>query len=419
MDGPTVYLHLDIAIDKGVGPSIAETTAVDVAIDSPLLQPNLGQIGRIGRRRVDIALGRAAIDVAVDGRRDAVGIADGHGHIAARGGAGAVAAAKHAVGKRRSTRAHRTAVHEDVDSPAHGAAGIAAAVYTGRYCTAVHRHRGRTAYARGIAAAIDATHRGVGLPDGNRSIARHTGGIAAAIDIARDGSQEVGGLGGRSIVGHTLCEPIQERVGRIKVAHGRGIVTDVDLGAGCHRGRLALGTSEHIGDSPVDYVDHRRNTLSATGRCIGRSVSGIAAAPVDVVGRQGACASVVEHIDGDHTGDIAIDIAAAIGVGHRAAIEVEGDIAGDVGRGGSRLGRRRIFGRRGALGAAKDVDIGAAKDIEGDIAGDVGRIGAAIERADGIGIATCAACQRGRHVAGNVGFIGTAERLVDIKPARR
>ena len=83
----------------------------------------------------------------------------------------------------------------------------------------------------------------------------------------------------------------------------------------------------------------------------------------------------VVDVDGDASRDVAVNIAAAKGIGHGAAVEVEGDIASDI----CRVGRGITST---ALRATEDIGVGATNDVEGDIALDVGHIGTTIEGAN-------------------------------------
>ena len=123
-------------------------------------------------------------------------------------------------------------------------------------------------------------------------------------------------------------------------------------------------------------------------------MQGQVAAAVDVVHVERAAAALVVDIDGDGARDVAVDVRAAEGAAERAAKEVEGHVAVDVGRLGG-----------GAFRAAVDVVHCAAVDVEGDVAGDIGQVGAAVHLVE---LARAAGDGQG-HVARDVGLVAAAE----------
>ena len=121
-----------------------------------------------------------------------------------------------------------------------------------------------------------------------------------------------------------------------------------------------------------------------------------------------ACGLLVEHVDGDVARDVAVLVAAAEGVGHRAAVEVEGHVAVDVGSHALICDRVGVVGH--ALRAAVDVRHSAAEDVEGDVAVvDVGHVGAAVN----LFKLACTARHRQGYVAIDVGHITAAEEGAD------
>ena len=115
-----------------------------------------------------------------------------------------------------------------------------------------------------------------------------------------------------------------------------------------------------------------------------------------------AIAASVQHVHGNLARDVAIDIAAAKGIVHRAAKEIEGDIAIDVG-----------CLTCSTLRAAEHINICTTFYVEGDIAGDVRQVRATVEGADGEGTCCAVTCECSRHITCDNSFIGTSERFAD------
>ena len=139
---------------------------------------------------------------------------------------------------------------------------------------------------------------------------------------------------------------------------------------GRNRGRGTVGAAEHVAPDAAFLRDvHHIDDRAFIG--IGGMVRCQVAAAVHIGEVEAASAFKVNHVDGDAARDVAVDVGATKGVGDVAALQVEGDIAVDV---GSII---RVITRL-SFRATKDIGDGAAAHVEGDITYNVGQLGAAV-----------------------------------------
>ena len=227
-------------------------------------------------------------------------------------------------------------VHRDV--PAHGAAGVAAAVDT---CLDDAR--------------VDIDH-GVG----------DTGFVTAAKHFASDISA---GIGGHGVIGREGC-----RNGSDVTRHGIDI-TDVDCRVS--RDSSEIAATEHIAFDTVGLCDVHHIDHGTSDGWIGGSISGFVAGTIDVGDIETAVSGLkVEHVDGDAASDITVFVASAEGIEHGATKKVKGDVAADIG--GHCC---KPCGCGYAFRAAENVSVGTTIDVESDIADDIGLVGTTVETA--------------------------------------
>ena len=131
---------------------------------------------------------------------------------------------------------------------------------------------------------------------------------------------------------------------------------------------------------------------------------------------------MVQHIDGDDTVDITIDVRTAEGHTHGASVEVEGHIALNGIRGGivldvgSDTSDSLVFIGLGVVGHCRhtlrttiDTANSATFDVEGDIANDVGLVGTAID-----GVEDGTAADSGDDIASDGHLVAAAKELPDM-----
>ena len=275
--------------------------------------------------------------------------------------------------------AHRSHLAAAVDVALHGAGGH---VDGGVALDEGHRLVAAVGRLHALAGAEDAAaHRGVGTDDVHCRVAHYRCLGTAAVDVAADGGQGIVAAGSHIA--------------------GGGVGADGHQGVGGDGGRAAQAAAEDVARDAVALLDVHDVHLGALQGGAARAVSRQVAAAVDVGHIEGAGGALgVEDVDGNLFGDVAVDIGAAEGVGDGAAHQVEGDVAGDVGR----LFAQRVAGGA-ALRAAVDVLHGAAPHVEGDVAGEVGQVAAAVDFLDLAG----AALDGEVHVAGDIGHVVAAE----------
>ena len=344
------------------------------------------EVGAVG---VDVAEGRAAVDVAVEGGfGGAGGVAEGHMDVAVHIGGLAEAAAEDAGVFGYS--AYGAA--EDVDGgvAGHGAGGVAATIDTGIDSAFVHDDLGVTADAGLVAAAVKVGSLAVEAVHRHDGAAGDGSGIAAAEDAT---------LNQGYILRVTVDGGIRIFHGG-KGIHGRGVVAYIDTGVGRDDSRSTLAATVDVATYGVilthmHHIDGGRGGTGISGG-IGRQVAGA----VDVMDAEVAGPFMVKHVDSDVARDVAVDVRTAEGIlVDGAAVEVEGDVAVNVGSDGI-----------GTLRATVDILHGAALEVEDHVAGDVGSIGAAVDVGEGAG----AALDGRGDVGGDIHLVRAAEEVGDL-----
>ena len=305
--------------------------------------------------------------------------------------------------------------------------------------------------------------------DGDRSVVADVAVLAAAEHraahgAAAEGHVGVGDKGEGGIFGTGFTQAAAEDVavavdvGGIQVIGTHNAVAYIYIGVAVHRGHLATavdvllhpcagtahvhlrvggdlasrldvvvaltGAEDALVYRAVDEVHYGREFRFGRG-----GVGGQVAGAVDVVDAlPGAVTLAPIQVDGDGAGDVTVDIGSAEGVADGATIDVEGHVAGDVGRilhstfratvdlvdGAAVDGEGHVACDGSLLGAAIDlVEDGAAGDggVEAGIEG--GQVGAAEEFAYQLLAAVVVVVDVGNHGAGDgaVGVAGAEEVL--------
>ena len=356
----------------GRGSPLAEAAAIDIAIEYTAEYVERGGVGAVDlcnaiyTAGIDIAEGRTTVDVGIEGGvAGVVNLTHRHKDVTGNICRRTVAAAEDHG--RLGAGTHLTAEELDGGVAAHGAAGVTSAVDTVGDAATREGHLGVGADTCRITAAIDVAHiagQGIVVVIGYRGAAGHSCSVAAAEDGAGDDGTV------RSIV--------------VTDSHSRGAGDN-----GCKTFAAAEDDTVYKVTHSAVFDIHG----GATG--IGRQVTGAE----DAVDGQGAETTLILDVDGNGAADSAVDVAATKGAADGAALEIQQNIACDIGRfPGS------------ALRATEHTTDGTALNIEGDITVNIGFVGAAIDVSEGAG----AAPDGGGDVGGDVHHVGAAKEVGDL-----
>ena len=221
-----VFLGFNVAVILAERGLVAQTTAVDVAVDGTGHDVDGGGVAVIG---VHVAEGRAAVNVAIDGDvARSVIIAHIDGDVAADGCELSVAAAEDTGGAVGVAVANLATEEVYLGVAGNGAAGVAAAIDAAGN-TAFVGSAGTVQYGQGdkgaavdmglVAATIDVGH---GATANLNIAAAHGGQVAAAKDAARRAARDI----------HIRCAIIGRLVAAAKDPRGATGAGDIDLHGG-------------------------------------------------------------------------------------------------------------------------------------------------------------------------------------------
>ena len=245
----------------------------------------------------------------------------------------------------------------------------------------------------------------------HRGLARHISLIAAAEHIASDVSQ-------REVVERTFLRIANG----FEASHSCGIVANVDHWFGGHFSLIA--TTKHVATDAlhdlllpfsINVIDMHHVDYWAFHYCAidrPRVVISQIAAAVHVGEVKLAASFIVKHVDGDNTLDATQLVGTAKGIADLTSIEIEGNIAVDVGRNGFITSCIGIINT--AFRATEHSIIDTAIEVERDVSfiiriidTDGSQVGAAVEFAN----LTHAASNGRDDVVVDGCLVGTAEHL--------
>ena len=436
-----VDLGLDGLIDiVSVGIVLpTQATAIDGTIDGTFVEGDVGVVGGVDgvvllAGAAHAAEGRAAVHVAPDGGGGAAaGIADGDSDIASGLCGLTEAAAEDTIGM-VELGAYGAAVDGHGDVAGNGATGVAAAIDAVGDVAVADGDGGGAVDAGQVAAAIDiddgaAVHDNIALVDsGLVATAEDFGGITVVL-LHRHlcAAHDIGRVAAAVDAACDMCLVVTnlDRGGIVHAgngSHGGRIVADIDFGVGVHDGRgtlaAAIDVAVHAKGVVAAILEPRMHQVDGGGDRLGVPlvVENIGVVWCQVTGavdvgdiEAAFLGLMVENVDGYTAGDIAVDIRATKGVDYGAAVEVEGDIAIDVG--GDAASVFRVVVYQHTFRAAIDLGEVTTINVECDIAvDDVGLVGAAIQLLDMVNTAAHGEL----NVAVGHSLVGAAEEGDDV-----